>query len=171
MALSWGDVPTWLALIGVVVGVLTYSSARRDASRSSATQVYVVVTSFCYGTDPENADHHLTACVRNDASTPVFDLGVSLWEWGDRRITWRTRRHSRWMTSERLTGRHYITLLPGTSTTEEEWPPVVNGSLRRDASLLPRFLLVFRDGNGRRWIRWPDGRLTRLAPSVRMFKN
>ena len=39
---------SWLALVGVVVGVFTYASARRDASRKSATHVYVVVTSFHY---------------------------------------------------------------------------------------------------------------------------
>jgi hypothetical protein len=36
-----------------------------------------------------------------------------------------------------------------------EWGP---------AGELPPIMLVFRDGLGRRWVRWHDGKLTRLAP-------
>jgi hypothetical protein len=26
-------------------------------------------------------------------------------------------------------------------------------------------MLMFRDGSGREWVRWPDGKLTRITPS------
>jgi len=161
---------SWLALVGVVVGVFTYASARRDASRRSATHIYVVVTSFHYGTNPDNENHHTRARVVNDSDTPIFDVSVSLWDWGKRRVGWRLRRHPAWMTSKRLVGRYYATLLPKTSTPEEGWPTVKVTSVMTQ-SVLPPFLLVFRDGNGRRWVRWPDGKLTRLAPSIRMIKD
>ena len=78
-----------------------------------------------------------------------------------------------WMTGRRIAGNVYSTLLAHSASKESELPgvglPVSNKKLG-DTQVMPVLLLAFRDGNGRRWIRWPDGKLSRLRlcrPSAR----
>ena len=36
---------------------------------------------------------------------------------------------------------------------------------------IPPIVLMFRDGNGRLWARWPDGQLKRVSPSRWLAKK
>ena len=56
---------------------------------------------------------------------------------------------------------------PDTETDPFDMEPVptINPSLARRIETTPPLMIRFRDGNGRLWVRWPDGKLTRERPS------
>jgi hypothetical protein len=66
------------------------------------------------------------------------------------------------MTGRRIVGRVINTLMPDSSTDELDLPaPERPGPVEEP----PPIMLMFRDGSGREWVRWPDGNLTRITPS------
>jgi hypothetical protein len=167
VAADWGSVPAWIALIGGFIAAAAFWTGRRDRTKADAARVYAVVTSFRGG---GRSDENFTNTrIYNDGARPIFDVGLSVWEWGRRRWTWRVRRHEHCMTGNRIEGAVYSGVLPGTNTTEAELRGLVTYS-RYGLEVAPPILLIFRDGNGRRWIRWPDGRLSRLRPSRPIVK-
>jgi hypothetical protein len=66
------------------------------------------------------------------------------------------------MTGRCITGRGYWTVEPE-SSLDIELSMVADPEVADDG---PPVMVGFRDGNGRRWVRWSDGKLTRLYPSV-----
>lgn len=151
-------VPAWLALAGGFVALLSYRTTRRDLRRAPAASVYVVVTHF-RASAPAKPDDQTTYKVVNGGALPIYDVGVSVWEFGRRRRSWRFRKVGQWMTGTRLEGRVHIAIEPGGEVTGEDMsaPSLVGWKVIE----APPVLLIFRDGNGRRWVRWPDGRLNR----------
>jgi hypothetical protein len=152
----------WLALVGGFVALVTFSMGRRDLARADAACVYVLVTKFRAGTPTEKHPIFTTYQIFNPSRLPLLGVSPSAWTWGRRRVTWRFRRYERWMTGQRLVGRAYATIAPNGSTHEHDLPGLetVGG-----AGATPPVMLIFRDGHGRRWVRWPDGKLCRLYPS------
>ena len=142
----------WFALSGGLVAALAFIADRLDHARSDAAAAYVV-----FDLDKSKVEVH------NDGPLPILSVDVDAWGYAARRRrTWRVRYIGSWMTG--ATGgyqpvRHIPTIGPGSSFKEIDmlelpspWP----------ANHPPTVLLVFTDGRGRRWVRWPDGRLSRL---------
>ena len=97
----------------------------------------------------------------NKGVLPALAVRVAAWDWGRRRVTWRLRRYENWMTGRRIVGRVINTLEPDSCTDVDDFPaPVRRGPVEE----LPPIMLIFRDGSGREWVRWPDGKITRLTP-------
>jgi len=162
---EWGTVPAWVALIGALVAAIAFVSGRLDATRAQAQAVYLIVTSSHYGVGPNRSKDHTHVEVSNDSALPVYDLSIAGWQWGKRRRFWRFRKPDEWMTSERLDGRLWVVMRPQSKVTDDQMQPVKGfppstGRSPRD-SLSPPFTLTFRDASGRRWVRWPDGKLHR----------
>jgi hypothetical protein len=159
--MDWGSVPEWLSLLAIVGGVVAFLIGRRDASRSQASRVFLIVLSFTTSTDARSATTKVEVANLSDA--PVFDVNVLQFGWGGRRRTWRLRTTDQWTTGDRVRpGRLFATIPPNTRGLTQNMaglpPPPLAGQVT------PPFVMVFRDGNGRRWVRWHDGRLNRLSP-------
>jgi hypothetical protein len=162
----------WLALVGglvaAVVAAVAFVLGRRDVARTLAASVYVIIPKFRYGRDP-TVPAFTTYRVVNDGPAPALQVGVSAWEWGRRRSTWRFRRHEHWMMSRRIEpGAVFSTIEPASSTKEHDLQGVTSYAWGGEN---PPVMLVFRDGQGRRWVRWPDGKLTKLYPSAYYFQE
>jgi hypothetical protein len=153
----------WLGLGGALAAVATFWSNRRDAARSDAASVYVQVTLFQSAPAPEDSWVFTRFQIVNDSRFPASSVGVDAWDWGRRRFMWRFLLHRGWWTGHRITGAVYPTITPSHATAEHDFPgPEKSGP----AGEVPPIMLRFRDGHGREWVRWPDGKLTRLAPSL-----
>jgi hypothetical protein len=153
----------WLGLAGGLAALATFVWGRRDASRSDAAAVYVVVTTFQPAPLPPGEAVFTRYQIVNDGDLPVLIVAVEAWDWGRRRITWRLRREEHWMTGRRIIERVYNTVTPHTSTDEDQVPGLAGIG---PPGVNPPILLRFCDGHGRRWVRWPDGKLARDAPSL-----
>lgn len=158
----------FLAISGALVAVAAFVAGRRDLARSDASRVYVIVTAFRYGEPSVDSPLFTNVRIVNDGPLPIFSVGLSTWDWGHRRTTWRLRRHRRWMTGRRLTGQLYPTVLPESQTDEATFDGVPG--YPNESGQSPYVLLVFRDGLGREWVRWHDGRLSRLYPYRRLVR-
>ncbi len=163
MATDWGSVPAWVGLAFGSTALAAYVSARRDARRAPGAAVYLVHQGFKVSSPPSDDDFTAYKVV-NTGSLPVYDVGVSVWEYGRRRWFWRIRRFTRWMTSDQITGRVHVAIEPGGQGEGGDMPAPRHRSeaKRVGDSTAPPVLVVFRDGNGRQWVRWPDGRLNRV---------
>jgi hypothetical protein len=156
------DLVQWLGLGGAAAAVATFVWSRVDASRAEASAVYVMVTLFQHGPVPPDTAMFTRYEIINDGSQPALSVGVDAWDWGRRRITWRFRRHKHWMTSDWVaTGGVYPTITPKTRIEADDLPGLDDWG---PAGERPPIMLRFRDGQGRQWVRWPDGKLTRLTP-------
>jgi hypothetical protein len=152
----------WLGLGGVLVAVAAFVAGRRDASRVEASTVYVMVTLWQPAPVPPDRPLITHYQIFNKGSRPALAVRVSAWDWGRRRLTWRFRPYEDWMTGRRMVGRVINTLTPDSSTDELDLPaPERAGPVGEP----PPIMLMFRDGSGREWVRWPDGKLTRITPS------
>jgi hypothetical protein len=158
-ATDWGNVPAWIALVGGLSALVSYATARVDARRVVASGLYVVPTRYKYG-DPPSDENRSDHKIANAGSLPVYDVGVSVWEFGRRRWFWRFRLATDWMSGKRLEGRVFPAIEPGGTVDVEDMTPPQRPTEPTD-SRRPPILLIFRDGNGRKWVRWPDGRLNR----------
>lgn len=149
----------------------TFVLARRDASRTAASKVHVIVLRYQHGRslDEVSPDPFLVVQVVNGADQPIFDIGLVVWQWrARRRILWRVRRHDDWMTTKRLQDVVVTNVRAADKSVELDLrgmdaPPTLT-------YLAAPLMLVFRDGNGRRWVRWPDGELRRLTGLERLHK-
>jgi hypothetical protein len=157
--IEWSELPSWIGVIAVVIGALTFAASRRDAHRALASKVFV------FG-PYQGASHDdpgwTNVEIHNNGDAPIFDCSVSLYDWGERRRTWRARKATDWWSANRIDGRHFSIITPTSRSAEDHG---LMGGLgnppKRYESLRPPVILIFRDGNGRRRVRWPDGRLTR----------
>jgi len=103
--------------------------------------------------------------VRNDGEFPIFEPSVQLWDWGKpRRFLWRFRRLQHWLTSERK-GWVNGSFVPAKTRTDVFRLCGLDDKEEAQGAVIPPIVLVFRDGNGRLWARWPDGKLKRVSPS------
>lgn len=160
-ATDWGTVPAWLALAGGAAALVSYRTSRRDLKRAPAAGVYVVVTSF-HVSAPHEREDHTAYKVSNTGTLPIYDVCVSVWEFGKRRRTWRFRKANDWMIGARIEGRTHICIEPGSEAAGDDMsPPKLHAGVLKKFEA-PPVMVVFRDGNGRRWVRWPDGRLNRV---------
>jgi hypothetical protein len=153
----------WLALAGGLAAAVAFVAGRRDIARSAAAGVYVEVTLFQLGATPSDTPLFTRYKIVNDGRLPALAVSVSAWGWGRRRFWWGIRRQRNWMTGHRIIGHVYHSVIPNSSTEEDDLPGLLDEGPPAER---PPVMLVFRDGFGRRWVRWPDGKLTRLAPSV-----
>jgi hypothetical protein len=165
---DWGDVPAWLALIAGLIAVLTFVAGRLDARRAHAAQVFAVLTDFRLTERPEfEGEGHVTVTPTNYGPAPIFDAGVYVHEFGRRHWLWRMRRSTDWWTGEWVDGAaHGWTTIKPQSEGEQAVLPAPT-AMRDQPQARPHVILSFRDGNGRRWVRWPDGKLQSAALSRR----
>lgn len=163
--LDWGSVPAWIALLGAFVAAAAFVSGRLDAAKSQARSIYVMVmAALPSGTGSREAPHTVIE-LHNDSDFPIVDVGVTEWEWGKRLRRWRLRPQAKWWTTEVACGFMYSTVLPNSKIKEDDLMPVKGNPPPGSPSLNPPIMLTFRDASGRRWVRWPDGKLSRRWPS------
>jgi hypothetical protein len=162
LAVEWGTVPEWLTLGTLLLALGAFVVERWDKTRTPACGVYAVV-------DHPDADVGPAAVptkvqIWNNGDFPVFDVFVSVWDGGKRRMTWRFRRHEHWLTGTRRQLCMIRHVSPEASADADVmWRLAAKPS--DDASIMPPIVIKFREGNGRCWVRWPDGQLTHRAPS------
>ncbi len=158
--MDWGSVPEWLSLLAIVGGVIAFWIGRRDAARQLASRIFLIVLSFTISSDESKRTTKIE--VANLTETPIFDVNVLQFSWGHRRRSWRFRSSDQWCTGNRLRpGRLFATIAPNTRGVTQTMQGL--GPSPDATQVTPPFVLVFRDGNGRRWVRWQDGRLSRIS--------
>ena len=184
MAIDLGNLPSWLALAAVATGVLTYVAKRREDARSLAAKVHVVcpldiksdVEPLSPGEGGADGDLKLTDRVVgrliNDSDAPIFDAEINVWGVGRRLWLWRARGRTGWMTGRATELTHVVTVVPPkqhvdfTSPIDLSYDPSLSKEeIRRifqESRRDPPVTLIFRDGRGKRWVRWPKGQLSRL---------
>jgi hypothetical protein len=160
LVVDWGSVPAWLAIVCSGGGAAAVATAR-SARRTHGAAVYVTSAGYRVS-DPPDPDDFTGYKLVNSGTLPVHDVGISVWEFGRRRWLWRFRNGARWMTGERLQGRVYPSVEPGDEKTANDMPAPHRVVKRPRGAVAPLLLLTFRDGVGRRWVKWPDGRLNRV---------
>jgi hypothetical protein len=152
----------WLALAGGLAAVLTFSANRRDAARTDAAKIFVIVTLDQTAPPPEGQATFTEYQIVNKSDTPAASVAITAWDWGRRRVTWRLRGFGDWWTGKVIAGGVIPTMTPG-GTSEGRFPGCEKPGPPGERHPL---MLRFRDGLGREWVRWPDGKLTSLSPSV-----
>ena len=160
-ALDWGSVPAWFTAGAAFVALLGYLAGRRDRSREQAEMVYVLPLHFRTSTAERRG--HVEFVVVNDSTAPAYDVQAHLFASGRRRqLWWLMRSASKWWTGERRPGApHFAIVAPGSRTEPDTLEvPWGSGEFER-GSVLPNLGISYRDALGRRWVRWPDGRLSR----------
>jgi len=147
-ALTDVDVQTITALTLATIAVLTYVKKVIDDQSLLARMVFV--SGVEWSNPPQVEISNLSDC-------PIFNVGIGLYDNGELTRLARLREgESRWTGRKVGTGnrlvippdtRERVTLSGrGLEWQGRGWPPV---------------FVVFCDTEGRRWTRWPDGRLAR----------
>jgi hypothetical protein len=150
---DWGSVPAWLGELAGIAVVIAFLAGRLDARRELAAQVLATHVSTQLTTTAESS---ITVQVANYSPAPIFNVGVATYDWGRRRWDWRLRHRRKWWTGARFAGRVVVTIPPELHGPVCDLPaPRTPGKLGE----LPPVIVTFTDGNGHRWVRWPDGRL------------
>lgn len=144
----------WLAFGGVLIALSSFVFGRRDFGRELAGKVFVLTLRWHVGIPEAFTKVRVT----NGGASPIFSVGVATFDWGRRGRVWWLRRPDRWWTGDRLVGRTFAIVSPSSQTEIAELPAPTTAERGPE---LPPVILTFTDGNGRRWIRWPDGRLSR----------
>jgi hypothetical protein len=166
-AMDWVQL---LALTGGLVAALAFVAGRLDLARSDAAAVYVITKPVPIESNEQEYRPGKYE-VHNDGPLPILSVFVFVWEGESRRRrTWRLRPPEAWMTGRStVDGFGYPIVAPRSSTEEADLlggmaDPYWTGDP-------PQVMLIFLDGRGRYWVRWPDGRLSRLRPPpvVRVF--
>lgn len=145
------------------IAVATYWVNRRGEMRDLAGHVYVERVEFESGSqiETESAQRIIVGPVvvslHNAAATPIQNMHVYLFDWGSRSRGWRTRRDPKtWWTGE-CRGQSLVPVVRPESTVDVEFPSAEHHLLADSA--FPPIVLVFTDGRGAQWVRFPDGRL------------
>jgi hypothetical protein len=164
IAWDWGDAGVWLALIIAVVVAVAFVAGRLDDRRALASRVYVVL-SHPSDKPAGAADRHVSVRPTNYGEAPVFGLAVALHAVGHRRRSWRFQHREHWWTGALLPEgvRNYPMIEPDSSGETVELPVPADVPPTRD----PPAIVTFRDSNGRRWVRWPNGKLQSASLSRR----
>ena len=161
--MTWDAVASALALAGGLAAVATFTATRRDRVRELAAKTYVIITKYRCGTEDQNP---ITVVeIHNDSELPVYRLSLMAWDWGVPRITWRLRSIDHWMTSRRVDA-HLLATIPPHSRSREHTLIGIDVWSSPGPAERPPVMLVFLDGHGRWWVRWPDGKLNRVSPSL-----
>jgi hypothetical protein len=158
IAWGWGDAGSWLALIIALVAAVAFVGGRLDDRRALASRVYVVVSKSTASDDsPGGAADRVSVRPTNYGEVPIFGLAIALHSFGHRRRSWRFQQREQWWTGQPVPGgvRSYPMIEPDSSGQAVELPVPEGLHPRRD----PQVILTFRDSNGRRWVRWPNGKL------------
>lgn len=166
-----GDLPTWIGLGSAVAALITYASSRGDSRRTPASSVFVTCPEGC-GDKPDIR----MITVHNASTFPITDVTISSWSItpkkanGWRRIPrmdfsddfskphrffWHFFKWWNWLWGWKLQHGYWYNVGPSES---KQVALLVDTNERR---LAPQLMLVFRDGSGRAWVRWPNGRLNR----------
>lgn len=162
-----GTVPAWFTLLAVIIALATLVIGRLDAARQQAANVYAIVVASGSDEPAQESTPFTEVVVFNDGDSPIFEPSVQLWDWGKvRRFTWRFFPIEHWLTSERQHWANGKYVPPQARTDSVSLKGLGARTYNRKASPTPPIVLVFRDGNGRLWVRWPNGRLKRVAPSA-----
>ena len=157
-AWDWGDAGSWLALILALVVAVAFVAGRLDDRRALASHVYVVVSKSAASADsPGDVAGHISVRPTNYGEAPIFGLAIALHSLGHRRRSWRFQQREQWWTGAPVPGgvRTYPMIEPDSSGQTVELPVPEGLPPRRD----PHVILTFRDSSGRRWVRWPNGKL------------
>lgn len=157
--IDWGSVPAWFTLLAVGIAAATYGAARRDTARGPAGHVHAIVTSFRQSTDAD--DRHTEVVIVNGSHMPIFDVEVMLFGPGKRWRLWRVRRRRNFMSGDLIASRTIHTMTAASESEELPFPGL-EVTLMEMSFARPPVVVRFGDGNGRRWIRWSDGRLSRV---------
>jgi hypothetical protein len=166
-----GDLPTWIGLGSAVVALITYVSSRRDSKRTPASSVFVTCPDG-RGHDPDIR----TITVNNTSTLPITDVTISSWsstpkragpwwriprlDFSDdlskpHRFFWHFFQWWNWLWGWKLQHWYWYSVGPSESRQVDL---LVETTARR---LAPQLMLTFKDGSGRAWVRWPNGRLNR----------
>jgi hypothetical protein len=170
--IALGDLPTWIGLGSAVAALFTYISSRRDSKRTPASSVFVTCSDG-RGDDPDIR----TITVHNGSAFPITDVTISSWSsapnqkgkwWWNllrmdvsddfskpHRFLWHILKWWNWIWGWKLQHWYWYSVGPGES---RQVNLLVETSAKR---LAPQLMLMFRDGSGRAWVRWPNGRLSR----------
>ena len=129
---------------------------------AQAGEVYAAVVSHRWRTSSGVYDELRLRAV-NGSSAPVFHMTVEILEWDWKRP--RSKKAS--SQGKAVTSRMFPTLMPGTESKEIDLDGMIKiapstGDARSYQWVTPPVRFSFTDAGGRRWIRWPDGRLVRL---------
>jgi hypothetical protein len=169
-----GSASSWLIVLSVVVSLgglvrLVVWLARQRHPGPDVAGVYCRVTEHGAGVAGSGGGR-TTARVANKTRFPVSSVRVMAWEHGRRSRAWRLVRQDRWMTGRCLGPAVRLATLVPAEEFECELPAPSTTGIDGDA---PPVTLEFQDGGGRghRWIRWPDGKVTRLYPSVHWLQQ
>ena len=146
---AWGDVPTWVGLVGVALAATTYMASRWAQGRTTAAHGFAWADTFELPMDYDDDGTIRYApfgeiVVRNNGTEPIFDVDVRLVAQPN---------------AEADYFRCWVTLVP----PHEESKPLP-APARGDAQAYPRPLvrLRFTDGRGRRWERDEYQRIRRV---------
>ena len=163
-AWDWGSVPAWVGLIGALVAGASYLAGRHEQRRALAAKVYVMPVSGLYKLDlldPIPNRLELGVQVVNDSPGPIFDIHVIVWNHGGRRrIVWQLWPYYERVTRGHVTDAVVTAMWPESRSKEFAMVGRIGRmpiGMRRDSFAIS---ISFRDANGRRWVRWPDGRMS-----------
>ncbi len=105
--------------------------------------------------------------VVNSGRLLVRRVYVTAREPGRRRLTWRLRRYENWTSGHHIICEEIKKPLEPGERVDLELPAPRSPAVGGDE---PPVILSFRDGRDRRWVRWPNSRVTRMYPSVYWFQ-
>lgn len=163
-----GSSITWVQIVGlasIVVAAATYLASQRDRRRIHAAAVYVVVDHFAtYYHQPSEHTGEMVAHVHNGGDLPIQEVSLLLHNFGRRRRLWRFRKESEAWTGEKVGARVYHCVTPHDDGELAEFPAIESWP---GTGFIAPVVVWFTDGQGRRWVRWPDGRLSRVWWTVR----
>lgn len=181
-AFGWNGVLQVLAVAGGLVAVATFAASRLDGQREQASAVYLIQRNWTMDMDEPDAAK-VTVALHNDSDLPVLDIAVASWNFGSRRRLWRLHASNDWcgpwrrakrsqrrgdelLSGSWLGSSSRANLQPRSTTADAVLrAPHTRPAAREDENLRPPVTLAFRDANGRRWVRWHDGKLSRRWPS------
>lgn len=166
--LSWDRAAQVVAILAGLVAVATFALNRRDRTRAAAASVFPIVERF--KTLPllggVEGDEMTVVRIANASQLPVYGTRVMLFDWGSRKWLWKFKLTESVWTTDRVDGAMIQTIRPLSESDEVELKPVTFPS-EEFLEYPPQVVIWFRDGFGRRWVRWPHGRLSRLRLSRR----
>ncbi len=141
-----------VAVGALLVALSSFAFGRRDFGREHAANVYALSIEWRVG----DADAFTKVRIRN-GGPPRSSPSVSRCTTGVGVVICGGYEPTRWWSGTRFVGRAFAIILP---SSEGELAELPAPTTTRGADV-PPVILTFTDGNGRRWIRWPDGRLSR----------